>query len=836
MNVAVLEAAVLGPLRHNAGRTALAIIAIALGVALGLSIYLINRSAADEISLAARSLYGLADLSVQPAGAQTFDEMLYPQIARLPGVANASPEVEVQARLADRRATLKLIGVDVFRYAELQPALLQQSGNDTQSVMFETDAVFLSATAAQRLGLDKDDVLAVQVGLEVVEFKVAGVLPAGVLREEAALLDIATAQWRFDLLGELSRINLRLRSGADTAALQVQIASISDGARVTTPGEASDDALRLSRAYRANLTALGLVALFTGGFFLYSTQALIALRRRREFAVLHALGLTRAEQFSLSLISNAALGLLGSVIGIAVGIALARIGVQGLGDSIGLGYFDGNADTRLQLRVVEAVAFCVLGTAVALVGGLRPALDTARVPTASALKSGDILSGHVQWHRWWFSALVVAAAAIATLPPIAGLPLPGYVSIALLLVAAIVAMPTLIRATLARLPRSASPVYEVAVAQLAGTARYASLSVSAIVVSFSLMVSMAIMVTSFRASLDAWTHRMLPADMYLRVGYINQSAYLDAETARSLETIPGVTQIAVSRLSQATIGAAGRVALIARSFDAARLDESLWITEQSDRAPPLDATPVWLSEAAGDLFALSVGDRFNLNVGGKPLPVLVQGLWRDYEHQGGAVLMERDRYIEVSGDEAVNTVWLWLAPDAAANEVRTAINTRLPANVQYDVRDTRQLRVLSLDVFDRTFAITYVLELVAVAIGLFGIAAGISAQVVARRGEFGALRHLGFTRGQLARMLGIEGSVLGTLGVTVGLAMGVLISFILIYIVNRQSFHWSMDISLPGWLLAGLSAALIGCSAMIAMLSGRQAMSTDAVRAVKEDW
>ena len=143
---------------------------------------------------------------------------------------------------------------------------------------------------------------------------------------------------------------------------------------------------------------------------------------------------------------------------------------------------------------------------------------------------------------------------------------------------------------------------------------------------------------------------------------------------------------------------------------------------------------------------------------------------------------------------------------------------------------------MSLAAFDRTFAITYLLELVAVTIGLFGIAAGISAQVLARRSEFGALRHLGFTRSQVATMLAIEGSVLGALGVIVGLIAGTVISLILIYVVNRQSFHWSMDLSAPVGLLAGLSAALIAAAALIAVVSGRQAMGGEVVRAVREDW
>ncbi len=143
---------------------------------------------------------------------------------------------------------------------------------------------------------------------------------------------------------------------------------------------------------------------------------------------------------------------------------------------------------------------------------------------------------------------------------------------------------------------------------------------------------------------------------------------------------------------------------------------------------------------------------------------------------------------------------------------------------------------MSLAAFDRTFAVTYLLELVAVLIGLFGIAAGMSAQVLARRGEFGALRHLGFTRAQVAAMLGIEGAVLGAVGVIVGLAAGAVISLILIYVVNRQSFHWSMDLSAPLGLLSALSVALVASAALIAVLAGKQAMSGDVVGAVKEDW
>jgi putative ABC transport system permease protein len=221
---------------------------------------------------------------------------------------------------------------------------------------------------------------------------------------------------------------------------------------------------------------------------------------------------------------------------------------------------------------------------------------------------------------------------------------------------------------------------------------------------------------------------------------------------------------------------------------------------------------------------------------GKPVAASVRGVWRDYEHQRGAIVMDRQTYVRLTGDRFINGVWMWLAEDANEDSVQQAIRATLPADAEYDIRTPRDIRRLSLQAFDRTFAVTYALELIAILIGLFGISAGTSAQVLARRSEFGVLRHIGLTRAQIAATLAIEGVGLGALGVIAGLVTGGAVSLILIYVVNRQSFHWSMDVFVPAGLVTGLSVALIASAALIAVFSGRQAMRGDVVRAVKEDW
>lgn len=832
----LIDAALVGPLRRSPGRNALLMVAIALGVALGFAIYLINRSAADEVSLAARSLYGLADLSIESAA--DLDEDLYPRIAAVAGVAVASPVVEVEAKLANRRASLTLLGVDAFRSRQLQASLAALAGtmSNAGSAAFDPQAVFLSASAARDLQLETGDVLGIQIGEKTEQLRVAGVLPQAGLEDRAGVLDIAAAQWKFGRLGKLSRINVRLVSGARAERVRAHIAALlPPEARVTTPGEASNEALRLSRAYRSNLTALALVALFTGGFFVYSTQSLATLRRRREFAVLHALGVTRGQQLALVLAGSAIIGTFGALLGVVLGIAAARLGLVAIGGDLGAGYFRGLA-AELEVHAGEIVAFCVLGVTVAIVGALRPAIEAARVPTASALKAGDVASRELRTHERVVAVLLLLAAVVLLLPPIGGLPLPGFVSIALLMIGVVIAMPSIVRLALRHAPFVRAVPYQVAIAQIAGTARYASLSVSAILVSFSLMVSMAIMVTSFRTSLDQWAQRVLPADVYVRLGYVGQSAHFDASTAQRLGHLPGVAYFETGRFARALLAPdKPPLTLVARSANHIPIANALWMTATAGSKAPGDAVSAWVSEAAGDLYGIHVGDTFELSVAGRRLRAFAAGIWRDYEHQNGAVAIGSADYVRLSGDTGVNTISLWLLPGAESSAVENAIRDLLPAT-QYDLRTPPELRRLSLQAFDRTFAITYLLELVAVVIGLFGIAAGISAQVLARRGEFGVLRHLGFTRAQIATMLAIEGAVLGATGVVVGLLTGAGVSLILIYVVNRQSFHWSMDLAAPGALLTSLSAVLVAAAAGIAVVSGRQAMSTDVVKAVKEDW
>ena len=833
---ALTYALVVGPLRANPGRLVLAIAAIALGVALGVAVHLVNTSAVNEFGLAARHLAGEADLVVRGPRAG-FDEALYPQLARLPGVEAANPAVELDVPLAGREASIRMLGFDPLRAATVQPALLP-SRTGTVGELLEGDTALLSPEAAQWLALQPGDALRVTVGTETVAFRIAGLLPHEAYRQRLAVIDVATAQWRLGRLGRLNRIDLKLTPGVDVSTFRDNLENIlPPGVHASTPDKEARRTADLSRAYRTNLDMLALIALFTGAFLVFSSQALALLRRRSQLALLRAIGVTRLTLTGQLVAEGIVIGALGAAAGVALGYFLANYAIAAVGADLGAGYFHSVA-ADIAADPHALLAFFALGVGFAVLGAALPAWEAAGRPPAQGLRAGDEEEGlrRTRTARWGAAALL-AAVPCALMPPLDGLPVGGYVAIALILSGSVLVMPALAARCVERLPAPARGPASLALAQLKGTPRQAAISIAAIVISMSLMVSMLIMVSSFRLSLDAWLEQMLPADLYLRVGGGGETGYLTPQEQWRIAATPGIVRADFLRSQNLLLDSTrAPVTLLARAIDASEANKTLPLSTRTLVLHPGDPPPVWVSEVAADLYGFRLGDRVELPIGDRSHRFTVAGIWRDYARQNGAIVMERDRYIALTGDRLVNDAALWLAPEASPGEVQERIRDRLGASERVELSTTREVRDASLALFDRTFAITYALEAAAILVGLFGVSVSFSAQTLARRREFGVLRHLGMTRREIGAMLGIEGALVTALGVAFGLAVGWVISVVLIHVINRQSFHWSMEMHMPWAPLAALAAAIVLSAALAAVWSGRPAMRDTVVRAVREDW
>jgi putative ABC transport system permease protein len=832
----VLHALVAGPLREHPGRAALAVAAIALGVALGVAVHLVNSSALNEFEIAARHLAGEADLVVR-GPRSGFDEAWYPRLARLPQVESANPALELEVPLAGRPDSLRILGFDPLRAAQVQPSLLPERSGMTLD-LFDADAILLSPSAAEWLRLKPGDRLELQVGTRAISLKIQGLLPQGAYRQRLGVMDVAAAQWRLAQLGRLNRVDLRVKPGTDVSALRRELqAFLPAGVQVTTPEHEGMRGASLTRAYRLNLDMLALVALFTGAFLVFSAQVLALLRRRTQLALLRTLGVTRGTLVGLLVAEGVAIGAVGAILGTLAGYALARYALALVGADLGAGYFRSIvADLRVELGTLAF--FAALGVLFAALGAAAPSWEAARRPPARALRAGDEEEGLKSMRTlWWGIASISGGALLALAPAINGLPIAGYVAIGLILLGSVLVMPRLAEVCLARLPlpRSAAPA--LAIAQLKATPQQAAISVAAIVISFSLMVSMLIMVSSFRSSLATWLERMLPADLYLRPARFGETAFFTPEEQSRIAGTPGILRTAFVR-TQNLLLADERppVTLLAGPVEAGDPGRILPLTSAPYAARPDDPPPVWVSEVAADFYGLRVGQRVDLPIGGTRRPYTVAGVWRDYARQNGAIAINRELYASLTGDRLVNDVALWLQDNVSLADVQRALRERLPDAAGFEIATTRELRELSLRTFDRTFAITYALEIAAVLIGLFGVSVSFSAQALARRREFGVLRHVGMTRREIGAMLGCEGAAVAALGCAMGLATGWLVGFILTHVVNRQSFHWSMETHVPLVPLAALALVIVATAIATAVWSGRAAMGVDVVRAVREDW
>ena len=835
-------------------------LAIALGVAMGYAIQIINRAALAEMEQAVQTLSGAADLEVRGPRAG-FDETIYARLARMPGIAVASPVLELELRVvgadtgADRRdgvarPVLRVLGLDAFRAGHIQPdliALASDAQSGAQSAdsldMLRADTLFLSPAAANALALKPGDSLALRAGLGEKSFRIAGLLAAG--GERYAVMDIAAAQEAFGVTataaapGLINRIDLRLRPGADAQRVREAIAAtLPAGLFIEAPRVNVTRNATLTRAYRVNLNVLALMALFTGGFLVFSTQALTVVQRRSQLALLRVLGVTRRGLAALLLAEAAVIGLSGALAGLALGHGAASLVLARFGADLGSGFFRG-LQPELHFEPDLLLLFLLLGLVAALAGSLAPALEAAQAAPAQALKAGDEQQALARLRRSWPGLACLVTGALLTLAgPVNGLPLAGYLAIALVLFGTVLLMPRMAALVFSRLPAGRGVATRLARLQLAASPGQATVSLAAIVASFSLMVAMAIMVSSFRQSLDDWLSRVLPAELYLRVPAGVDGVFILPEEQRRIAALPELRRVDFLRAQQILLAEGRpRVTLLAREFDAADPGRALPLVGEAMVFKGAAADPpVWVSEAVVDLYELQPGNTLELPIAGRMVRFRVAGVWRDYARQQGALVIERSRYIELSGDALATDAALLLAPGASADAAKRAIRAALGGDGRIEFGEPGEIRAMSLRIFDRTFAVTYALEASAVLIGLFGLSTSFGALVLARRREFGMLRHVGMTRRQVAAMIAHEGLLVSGLGLAVGLVLGWVLSLILVHVINRQSFHWGMDIYVPWDKLGLLALALLVLAVLTALISARRALSGEAVRAVREDW
>ncbi len=823
----------LAQLREQPLRMLLTIVAIALGVALGTAVYLVNNAALDEFGLATKRLVGAADLIVR-GPREAFPESVFVKLARDPAVSLASPILELEVALPGVRDAFKVLGVDVFRASAMQPQLMGDIGPHILQ-LFVTDSIILSNQAAAQLHLRRGDEMQVIVGSKAKKLHVLDILSPDTYSQPLGIMDIASAQWIFESIGNLNRVDLRVKNSVDVESFKkILAAQLPTGVLVITPQVERDRAANVTRAYRVNLNMLAMIALLTGAFLVFSTQSLSVLRRRHSLALLRSLGVTRLALQSALLGEGVALGVAGSLLGVLLGTFLAATILRLLVGDLGNNELQ-VIGASLRAAPIAMVVFLIIGTVVTGAGAWLPARSAAR-HSSSALKGIVQSSGLVGISRYLSILLLGLGVVLTRLPAVGGIPLFGYLAVAALLFGSILLVPMLWIKVLNKMPRTHRVVLDTAVAQMRDNVKLSTLSLSSIIVSFSLMVAMAIMVYSFRVSFDHWLSKLLPADIQMREPLGNDTAFWSVQDQARLAAVAGVSRIEFRRTRLIALDAVhSAVTLIARDFNVANIADVLPLVQPS---LPLSSNlpPIWISEALHDIYGYKVGSEVAVPLAGHLHRCFIAGIWRDYARPAGAIVISRQAYLTATGDHSANEGSIWLSKGQPAARVTAMVRTQFARQDSIEIMTSGAVKERSMKLFDHAFVITYALEAVAVLIGLAGLSFATSSTALARRAEFGMLKYIGLRRKQVIGILATEGILSSVFGALFGLTLGAVLSLVLVFVINRQSFNWSIDLAVPIWQLAILSLVLVMSATVTAIISGRAATALDAVRAVREDW
>jgi putative ABC transport system permease protein len=820
---------ILRPLRRDLARTLLTVLAVALGVAVVVAIDLAGDAATGSFRSSMETLSGKTDLEILANGG--VDEAWIGVLDSLPVNAAFAPTIEAQA-VVEGVGGIPLYGVDVVAGARhwAWPDSALNSGPDSAR---DSSGAGISRALASRLHLTPPASLTAGIGGRVRRLAIGGIVDAG--SAEFLVLDIAAAQQLLGRYGKLDRIDVTVASTEDLARVEKAVRGALPAAYlVEKPGVRNQENQRMLRAFRWNLRVLGYISLVVGAFLIYNTISVSVVRRRAEIGTLRGLFLVEALL----------LGAVGSVVGVLLGRVLAG-GVVGLIAETVNALYTSSRPTPVELTAGEAWTGILTGVMVAFVSALKPAREAMQVaPTEAMSRGAHEHRARLRWRRSlaWSAVFAIAAAALSQAPAWGGYPVGGYVAALLAIAAAAFASPAVVlavhRATRGFTRRRAESL-------LAGRSLTASLSrtsvvVAALATAIAMMASVGIMVASFRETVALWLDVQLRADLYVRPAIrsgAGQYPPMDARIPALLAAVPGVAAVDDFRGTEFHYEGE-RATLGAGNMEIVRRYGRLRFLAGESRDAILSSLPGRDRAVVSEPFALKhkirAGDRLTVPIGSNTVTLTVAGVYYDYSSSQGYMIVDRSTILKYLPDLPVTNAAVYLAPGADAERVRQEIQLRTAA---YGVAIARnsELRRASIEIFDRTFAITWALEAVAILVAMLGAANSLLALVLDRRRELGLLRFLGASTGQVRGMILTEAAFLGLLASILGLALGMALSLLLIYVVNRQSFGWTIQFHLPGGLLAGAVLLVWLVTVLAGLYPARVASRMNPIEVIREE-
>jgi putative ABC transport system permease protein len=827
-------------LRHP-WQLALAVLGVALGVSVVVAVDLANSSAERAFLLSMEDVSGRATDQIV-GGSGGLDESVYTRLRLDAGIRRSAPMVEGYARAGAE--TLHVLGIDPFAEPPFRSHLAEVSPGAFRRLISEAGTVLMARRTARRLGVSPGEALEIVVAGRAHRVTVIGMLEAGPAGDGLMIADIATAQELVGMIGRLSWIDLVLPSGARGDAVRERVHAVLPSGVDLVPAAARADSMRqMTRAFRTNLTAMSLLALLVGAFLIYNTITFTVVQRRGLIAELRVLGVTRGEVFAAVLREVAVIGVLGTVPGLAAGIALAQGLVRLVTRTINDLYFVVSVTEPVVsgLPLWKGAAVGVLG---ALAAALVPALEAARTEPRAALarSSLEVTTRRFAARGAVLGIVLIIAAAVGMALPFRDL-LSGFIVLFLLVIGLAMMTPLALAGASHLLAPPAGHRFgltlRLAVRGVAASLSRTGVAVAALMLAVSTAVGVSVMVESFRSTVELWLESTLQADVYVSAPSelaTRTQASLDPAVVAAARRLKGTATVSTGRLITVQSGR-GLVRVLAidpgnRARPGMRLKagdaDHAWDWYEREQA-------VLVSEPLAHQRGLSPGDALELRTDTGVQRFAVAGVFYDYESGPGKVLMPRSLFDRFWIDRSVGAIGLYLADGAAAEEVMARLRGSLGGEQRVLIRSNRDVRRVSLEIFDRTFTITSVLRLLAVMVAIAGILSALMAVQLERARELAVLRAVGVTPGQLRAMVLLQTGFLGLTAGILAVPTGLVLAVMLIEVINTRSFGWSMQMLIPPGPLVGAVVLSLGAALLAGAYPAWKMSQASPAEALREE-
>jgi putative ABC transport system permease protein len=838
------------PLLREPVRAGLTVLAVALGVAVVLAIDLAGYAATGSFRSSMETLAGDNDWEITTPGG--VPENLVGTLVSLPYTIRISPRIEDFAVIAGTRKTLPLIGLDLVSEGSGFSQMVSGSAAETPFPKtleegFENSGGFDGIWVGASLGFKAGDHVQLLINDQVHDYVIRGVYPDSNGIESAIVMDIATAQHALTRYGRVDRILLKVQMTASLEEWQQRLRSVLPaGVELHPQGTGTNENRRMLAAFRWNLRLLSYVSLVVGAFLIYNTISVSVVRRRAEIGIVRALGASRGTILLAFVGEAACFGIAGALIALPLGRFMATGAVKLMAATVESLYVSSRPGP-IELGIGSVFLALGIGVGVAIASAYSPAREASLVSPAEAMGKGrreyDV---RVQKGSdlWLAAGLSLAAAAASRGNAIAGKPLFGYLTAILLVAASALAIPAVVDALLTISSKMLGKIFGVeallASRSLAGSLRRTSVLVGALSTAIAMMTAVGIMVGSFRETVAVWMADQLPADLYLRPAgsaAADRHPTISLGLAEKIAKLPGV--MAVDRLRAYEISYEDMPAtLLSVEVDVLRSHHNSDFFSGRPKEEVLgelrDSNVVLVSEPFAYKHGVKRGNFLTLALGGRRGSFRIADVYYDYSSERGNILMDRQTLLRYLPEAAPSNLAIYVSPEADLDAVRHEIE-KTAAGQRVLLFSNRDLRGEAIRIFDRTFAITYALEAVAVLVAVMGIAGALLALVIDRRRELGLLHFLGAAKNQIRKLILVEAGLLGLLANIAGLMLGLALSLVLIFVINKQSFGWTIRFHWPvGILLAAITIVYVA-TVLAGLYPAQVAVQLNPIEVVHEE-